>query len=244
MERRLVELAITAAALAAFTVVGCNMPSAEDGSGSGNPTDSPSPAISLQPSPSVTTAVPFPRAGELAIGTHRVTIGDVPFTFEVSTSGWFSTPARTGGFIQRGADNATTPAWMLFWSVVNVYADPCKQTLLSPSVGPTAADLAAALLTIPGTDATGPTDVTVGGRSATHVVLTVREDVGCDAQDFHLWAGPGESARYASQLPTTIRVWIVDVDGERVFIESELLAGGTAELDQEINQIVDSVRFE
>ena len=69
-------------------------------------------------------------------------------------------------------------------------------------------------------------------------------EIGCKPEDFYLWDGPGESARYASQLPTTIRVWIIDVGGERIVIESELLAGATPELDQEIDQIVDSIRFE
>jgi hypothetical protein len=242
MERNnIATLAITAAAVVAIAVAGC---STADGPSSGDPTGSPSSSLTPRPSPSATTAVPFPAAGELEIGRHPVTVGGVAFSFEVPTSGWFSTPGRTGGFIQRGADNATTPAWMLFWSLVNAYADPCAHTLLSPPVGPTAADLADSLLTMAGTEATGPTDVTVGGLPAKHVVLTVREDIGCDAEDAYLWAGPGESNRYASQLPTIIRLWIVDVDGERIVIESELLAGATPELDQEIDQIVDSIRFE
>lgn len=238
------KLAIAAIAVLVVAVVGINLLSAGNGPGGSGPTVSPSPSLTPQPSPSSAPASAFPLAGELAIGRHPVTIHGVSFSFEVATNGWFSQPARTGGYIQRGADNATTPAWMLFWSLDNVYADPCPHTLLSPPVGPTAADLAAALLTIPGTDAVGPTDVTVGGLPAKHVVLTVRGDVGCEPEDFHLWAGPGESARYASQLPTTIRVWIIDVDTERIVIESELLAGATPELDQEIDLIVESIRFE
>lgn len=245
MERNNVaKLAIAVAAVVVAAVVAINLVPAGDGPGEDGPTVSPSPSLTLRPSPSATAAVPFPPAGELAAGRHPVTIRGVSFSFEVPSSGWFSTPARTGGFIQRGADNATTPAWMLFWSLVDVYADPCTHRLLSPPVGDTAADLAAAMSGIAGTDANGPTDVTVGGLPAKHVVLTVREDVGCDAEDAYLWAGPGASARYASQLPTIIRAWIVDVDGERIVIESELLAGATPELDEEIDQIVDSIRFE
>jgi hypothetical protein len=239
-------VAIAAVVIAVVVVVGINLFPAGDEPGGGGPAVSPSPSLSptLLPSSSPTTAIPFPPAGELEVGRHPVTIDGVSFSFEVPTSGWFSTPARTGGFIQRGADNATAPAWMLFWSLVDVYADPCNHTVLSPPVGPTAADLAAAMSAIPGTDATGPTGVTIGELPGKHVVLTVREDVACDAEDFYLWAGPGNSSRYASQLPTTIRVWIVDVDGKRIVIESELLAGGTPELDQEMDQIVDSIRFE
>ena len=51
-----------------------------------------------------------------------------------------------------------------------------------------AADLATAAATAPGTElVTGPTDVTVGGHAAKHVVLTVREDLGCDPGYFFTW---------------------------------------------------------
>jgi hypothetical protein len=240
-----VKIAIAAVAVAVVAVVGINLLSAGNGPRAGiavSPSSAPSPTF--QPSPSAGAAVVFPPAGELAIGRHAVTIDGVSFSFEVKMPDWFSNPSNTGGWIQRGADNATTPAWMPMWSVDNVYSDPCAHTELSPAVGLTAADLAAALSMIPGTDAIGPTDITVGGLPAKRVVLTVRSDVGCDAEDFYLWLEQGSGPRYPSLLPTTIRVWIVDVDGERIFIESELLAGAAPELDQEIDQIVESIRFE
>jgi hypothetical protein len=103
--------------------------------------------------------------------------------------------------------------------------------------------------TLSGTDLdSGPSDVTVGGRPAKHVVLTVPEDVECRAGDggFYLWYGDldnGES-RYASALGETLRVWIIDVDGTRLFIEAESYKGAGPEIDQEIQEIVDSIRFE
>jgi hypothetical protein len=42
----------------------------------------------------------------------------------------------------------------------------------------------------------------------------------------------------------TIRVWIVDVDGTRLFIEAESYKGAGPEVEQAIQQIVDSIRFE
>jgi len=58
------------------------------------------------------------------------------------------------------------------------HADPCAR-VLSPRVGRSAADLAAAVSTAPGTKlVNGPSDVSVGGHPAKHVVLTVRENVG------------------------------------------------------------------
>src|SRR5207342_118507 len=60
------------------------------------------------------------------------------------------------------------------------YADPCAD-LLAPSIGRSAAALAAAVATAPGTKLVmGPSDVTLGGHPAKHVVLKVRKNVGCD----------------------------------------------------------------
>ena len=50
---------------------------------------------------------------------------------------------------------------MLIWSPDGVYADGCAQKV-GPPTGPTVADLAAAVVTIDGTDAAEPSDVTVG----------------------------------------------------------------------------------
>ena len=46
----------------------------------------------------------------------------------------------------------------------------------------------------------------------------------------------------------TIKVWIVDVDGTRLFIEAETTKGFSRYLDrdleQEVERIVESIRFE
>ena len=99
---------------------------------------------------------------------------------------------------------------------------------------------------VPGTDlVSGPSDVTVGGRPAKHVVLTVREDVDCDANSFYLWYAPREDlARYATELGSTIRVWIIDVDGTLVWIDGETYKGAGPEPGQEIQQIIDSIHFD
>jgi hypothetical protein len=42
----------------------------------------------------------------------------------------------------------------------------------------------------------------------------------------------------------TIRVWIVDVGGTRLFIEAETSKQAGSDLEQEIRQIVESIRFD
>ncbi len=99
------------------------------------------------------------------------------------------------------------------------HADPCAR-VLSPRPGRSAADLAAAVSKAPGTKLVqGPSDVTLGGRPAKHVVLTVRENVGCDPGFFYTWRPQRLGAFWhTTDVGDTIRVWIVAVGGKRLFI--------------------------
>ena len=195
--------------------------------------------------PSSTPAAVFPPIGKLAMGArHSMTRDGVRFSLSVPTSDWIS----NGDFaIDKSGGVTSDGAGFIFWgdAPIGVFADPCAQKR-SPPVGASVADLAAAVATVPGTDlVSGPSDVTVGGHPAKHLVLTVREDVGCTAEDFYLWyaATPG-LARYATELGSTIGVWIVDVDGKIVWIDGETFKGAGAEPGREIQQIVDSIAFE
>lgn len=236
------KLAIAAAAaVLVATIIGINL--RPGGGFGGDP--SPSPTPSLIPSPSVSA---FPASGEIPIGSYRLTQGGARFTLDVATAGWISQDRGNmvkGSFLsQDGAIVDMPPAVK-----DGVYSDPCAHVPDSPT-GPSAADLAAAVATIPGLDTTGPTDVTVGGFPAKLIVLTIPEDIGCAPDDFFLWYDIGECVgfnpcpRWASQLGSTIRVWIVDVNGERVWLDAETYAGATPDIEMEINRIIDSIRFE
>ncbi|MGH3372631.1 MAG: hypothetical protein ACRDPR_21810, partial [Nocardioidaceae bacterium] len=189
------------------------------GAPSQTPESSPSPTPTLSPVP--TPAAEIPPAGPLAIGSHAMTLGGVRLSIEIPTDGWIS----NGQFgIDKGNFELDTPdaAGFIFWThsaADNVYADPCARTPLSPPAGPSAAELAAAVSTVPGIAlVSGPSEVSVGGYPAQHVVVTVPEDIGCAPSDFHLWYDadtPGD-ARYATALNSTIYVWIIDVDGTLV----------------------------
>jgi hypothetical protein len=183
--------------------------------------------------------------GKLAVGARHSMIREgVPFSLSVPTSGWIS----NGDWgIDKSTGVGPDGAGFIFWgdTPVGVFADPCANST-SPPVGPSAADLAAAVAAIPGTDlVSGPSDVTVGGYPAKQVVLTIREDVDCDANSFYLWYAPTpDFARYATELGSTIRVWIVDVNGTPVWIDGETYKGAGPEPGQEIQKIIDSIQFE
>lgn len=251
-----VKLAIAAAAVVVVAIVGVNLLPAGGGVGGGGPAVTPSPSPSPSPSPTPRpspspTAAAFPPAGELAVGARHSMIREgVPFSFSVPTSGWIS----NGDWgIDKSTGVGPDGAGFIFWpdTPVGVFADPCAH-VQAPPIGASVAKLAAAVAAVPGTDlVSGPSDVTVGGYPAKQVVLTIREDADCNAdgrltgEEFYLWYAPSEgNARYATDLGSTIRVWIVDVDGAIVWIDGETNNGAGPEPGQEIQQIVDSIQFE
>jgi hypothetical protein len=199
-------------------------------------------------------------------------VGGVPFSFEMPTGGWEFGPIerlpdggfRNGNFyISKSTVGPQNAEAVIFWTSYpdGDYASPCASLLSPPvgsSAGPSAADLATAVASAPGTElVTGPADVTVGGYPAKYVVVIVQEDLGCDPGFFFTWqeqmlavidgeirggVGPFWGGTNAGD---TIRVWVVDVDGVRLFIEAETTKDASLDLSQEeIHQIVQSIRFD
>jgi hypothetical protein len=132
------------------------------------------------------------------------------------------------------SDNHTTVAVLFAAAMVAVLGI----TLLSPSSSPSARTVSRA----PGTKLVkGPSDVSLGGRLAKHLVLTVRERVGCDPGFFYTWrTGSGGAFWRTTDVGDKVRVWIVTVNGKHLFIAAATKAAG---LEKEIQQIVESIRF-
>jgi hypothetical protein len=136
-------------------------------------------------------------------------------------------------------------------TALRIFDDPCGH-VLGPPIGAAASALADALTTIPGTDAVGPTDTTVGGLPAMFVELTLSGDIACSPNEFAIYGISEESWWYLHSLESTVRDWIVEVDFEleppnigrkRVVIHTDQAHPGD-ELAAEIQQIVDSIQFE
>lgn len=242
------KLAIAIAAVVVVAVVGFSLlPGRDTGTGGTVASPSPTPTATPTPSPSASAAAsPSPRP--LTIGTHPAVVGGVPLSFTVP-AGWMS---PRDGELGKGEYGEPDYIGIDLWPNApdNVYADPCAHTPLSPPPSATAAGIAAAVAAVPGTDlVSGPSSVDVGGRPAQHVVLTIREDIGCDAHDAYLWydestGGARSGWRWAEGLGATYRVWIIDVDGTLVWIDAYTFKGASPELDQEIQQVIDSIQFE
>jgi hypothetical protein len=115
-------------------------------------------------------------------------------------------------------------------------------------VGPTVAELAAALAGAPGFEATQPTDVSVDGVDGEYVELTGPLP-SCVESEPELWLTPDGSCRCMEGVVERNRFWIVEVDGTRLVIDAlhrptSEGTGGTPEADlAELQGIIDSIRI-
>jgi hypothetical protein len=239
------KFALGAAAVVVAAVLAINLMPYSRNLGPGAATTSPSLAATASPSASE-SAPPIPPAGPLDTGRrHSFTLEGVPFTLTVPTGDWVS-----NGEFGMGKSVGVGPegAGFIFWKddANGIFSDPCGQVKM-PEVGPSAGALAMAITRIPGIKLVrSPSDITVGGRPAWFVAIRIPENIPCDAQQFYLWYDSNDpsQARFATATGSTIRVWIIDVDGVRVQIDAETYMGAGPEPAQEIQQIIDSIRFE
>ena len=204
--------------------------------------------------------LPAGTAGQQPPPARRVlTEAGVRFSFIVPR-GWerLSTrPAKKSPSgpisLNKSSEGAQEAEGIIYWTSFpdGDHADPCARQL-APSIGRSAASLAAAVSTAPGTKLVkGPLNVTVGGYPAKYVVLTVRKYVDCDPGFFYTWREVFGGAFWRSTREgDTIRVWIVPMRGTRFFKRTRLfIAAATREdasamLKREVKQIVGSFRFE
>jgi hypothetical protein len=192
------------------------------------------------PTPSPVRADPIKR---LLAGENALNVDGVPFSFIVRRSGWF----RFDGIsINKSTVGPQGAEGIIFWTGLpdGDHADPCTH-LLRPSAWSRTGDLAGAVSAAPGTElVTGPSAVVVGGRPAEHIVLTVRDDVGCDPGFFYAWNDVNAGPLWpTTEVGSRIDVWIVDVADSRLFIEAETTKRAGPDLVKEIDGIVRSIRF-
>jgi hypothetical protein len=113
-----------------------------------------------------------------------------------------------------GSDEVTVG----YWLVTEVPTDPChEEGRYDP--GPTVDDLVRALEEQRFTAVTGKKPVTVGGHDGTYLEI-VAPDIdysACQQGQVWIWETPSNGARHHEGPAGAIeRVWIVDVDGQRV----------------------------
>ena len=230
------KLAIAAVAVVAVAIVGFNLLPAGSNPEVGGPAVTVSPTAVAEPSPSA-EAAPWPT-GPLEVRHYNVTANGVPLSFAIPTTGWRG--HQLGDALETGTFPTDNYAWIVFpGDITAVATDPCKGQAARVE-GDSIDDLATALTTIPGTTAAAPVDATVGGLPAKLVVLTIDADPPCAMNEFWLY---GEASLYPNTVDSTVRLWIIEVANQRWVIHTDQ-AGPNPEVEQQIQQIVDSIQFE
>jgi hypothetical protein len=201
--------------------------------------DSPDP--SSAPDASATPAPMASDWGAMEPGTYvtgEPFLARITFTLPAMSAAW---EGNIGG--PYAVWLSTAHADLLRFQVFDaVYAHPCQNdgVLLDPQPGPTVEDLAAVLMSLPGLEVTAPTDVTLGGYQGKELTLTTPATgtAACRVWILPLGAtndmAPGESQR----------VWILDVDGQRLVIDAPEAADLTAQTKAAVQAVLDSIRIE
>jgi hypothetical protein len=161
-------------------------------------------------------------------------------------TGWETWPSSSASPSAITKGDPEPPGWMSVGaaSVVDIYYDRCQwtRTVLDPRIGPTVEDLTSALEDVWGADAAAPIDATLDGFAGKQMVLTGPIDVDfatCDNGEFRRW--PGQWYQGPGQKD---RLWILDVEGERIVVIATFFPEGSAQDLAEMQAVIDSIQIE
>lgn len=157
--------------------------------------------------------------------------------------GWFN---FDGWATSKGLEVDTV--FVTFWDIDQVDPHPCKKVgkpMVDP--GPDVDGLAAALAKQPLRNATAPKHIVLDGFSGKYLELSVPTDihfVDCDDGQFDSWTANGWAGGRYQQTPGQVdRIWILDVDGERLVIDASYLPNASPDDRAELDAVVKSIRF-
>jgi hypothetical protein len=209
-----------------------------------------------------------PRTFYYDKGTHLRETGErnvvvKPGVYTVPFSGWGDLPPEVADLravvafpegwtsLHRSTfekDTSDKDVALEFWTVERVPEDLCAGGRPSADLtdpGPTVAALANALAAQPRLAGTNPSPVTIGGHDGLYVELTRPPSWRCAGGP--LWVAPRiVHAAYPEgfvHAGDVARVWILDVDGDRVVINSVHPSGTPQEDVDEVTRIVESTTF-
>jgi hypothetical protein len=143
------------------------------------------------------------------------------------------------------------------WDVGLVFRDPCHWQGQAFDPGPSVDELVSALVAQPMRNASKPTDVTLAGYAGRYLELSVPADMistkwtefdDCDVdadgeRDFQGWLGKGMGNRYA-QVPDQVdRLWVLDVNGQRLVVDGTYSPDTSQIVRDELGHIAESLRF-
>jgi hypothetical protein len=199
-------------------------------------------------SPSASWRVtPRPEPDRPVPGRTAVSIDEINFTFEMPGN-WEGFDSEFPNYITRSVKGPQGAEGQVMWAGYPATGRSAGECAYLRDLNPaaTVAALTEAVASVPGTDVLSRSDASVGGQTATKVVLLVRDDVGCDPGFFFNYPNQYGGALWPETIPgDTVRVWIVDAGGPRLLvIEGKTHPVISSTLEEQIQAIVDSIRFE
>lgn len=255
------KLAIAAAAVVVALFIGANLLPRAPGVGSATPTAAPLPSATpaaLVDGPLAAgryVIAPFASGNGICLGDQQPGCSESPaddtirVTFTVPT-GW----AGIGDTIWRAVEKNSPPggAGLLFSRGPWLHSTErfCQPGTGAPTIstGTTVAEFVDALVAHPDLDVTAPTDVTLAGYSGKYLELQAPDNIATNQDN----PADGECAYYFvwepgiyAQGPNHLwHLWVLDVEGTRVVVRSDTYPGTTAQIQAELNAIVESIEIE
>jgi hypothetical protein len=209
----------------------------------GPPSATPPPTIAPTASPQPTPAR-IPSSGPIEAGTYLMSDGLSEFSVTFP-AGWDA--AESGHDIRKNRDLTTELAFTVFDPGISVYPDACANDVTPPLTGPTADDLLAALDAQQNSDVSEPADVTIGGRPAVRLEVSVPAGLDmatCYESILRIWADPVGYLAFGPPTGTGT-IYVVETSSGRIVIgaDGEEPQASAADL-AELQAIVDSIQFE
>jgi hypothetical protein len=212
--------------------------------GTDPPAPIPTPTATSSPASSPTAeAVPalVPGTGRLSPGPYLITdIGPLEITIRVP-NGWESNVVPA--MVWSTENEKATVAYM---TTTDLFADPCDPEQGLAGVGPTAADLVAALATVPGLAVDSQSDVTIAGYPGTRLDF-IATDPPCEegVEALLLRSEPGSVDRPHPGGDTVLSsIVVLDVEGTRLVISARVPTEANAGRSAEVEQIIGSTIVE
>jgi hypothetical protein len=133
-----------------------------------------------------------------------------------------------------------------YFSVAGLYENPCTRQGQRLETGTSVDELVAALDRQQMTSTSEPAPVSIGGHDGVYVELTASPSLrlkSCKDGGFEIWQTSDGGSWWLFEPGQVDRLWIVDVDGERVVLDARAVPGVTDEETQALKSIVESVSF-
>lgn len=241
MMSNVIRVGLVAAVAAVIAVIAFNLlPGSPPAGGEQTPTPEPSAA-------SAASATPLPALGtqdSLDPGRYRVVNAGPGLDVTVAVPSGWSSGEDWVVIGPRGNDEPDGMAIRFYAYNLNLYTNPASldEGQLSPPVGPTVDDLVEAIVNHPAWTASAPTDITIDGHSGRLVSITIPSDAEFTADDkFFLFVDPGGGQVWGWAPGQTFDLYIVDVDGVRLVIDSFHYTGTSEDDLAAQREVVESV---